>query len=108
MSVGKGRHPEQRAQHREKQRGVEMSKFLSVTWFGCTDRESQGSRQSHSQATERCIVAGGGQCVFRVQENTGLESRDAVQALYGKDALVSQGASLNLRLLLYKSRRLFG
>lgn len=93
MSVGKGRHPEQRAQHREKQRGVEMSKFLSVTWFGCTDRESQGSRQSHSQATERCIVAGGGQCVFRGQENTGLESRDAVQALYGESGCLSEPPS---------------
>lgn len=46
--------------------------------------------------------------MFRgTKKNAGLESRDAVQALYGKDALVSQGASLNLPLLLYKSRRLF-
>ena len=45
MSVGKGRHPEQRAQHRAKQRGVQKSKFMSITWFGCTDRESQGLRQ---------------------------------------------------------------
>ena len=45
LTVGKGRHPEQRTQHREKQRGVQKSKFMSITWFGCTNRESQGLMQ---------------------------------------------------------------
>lgn len=44
----------------------------------------------------------------RAKRTLDKESRDTVQALYVKDALVSQGASLNLSFFLYKSRRLFG
>ena len=36
MSVGKGRHPEQKAQRRGRQRGVKL-KFMNITRFGCMD-----------------------------------------------------------------------
>ena len=44
LSVGKGRHPEQKAQCRGRQRGVKL-KFMNITRFGCMDGESQGLRQ---------------------------------------------------------------